>query len=152
MIALSSISHWQIARRLSAIPTEALQALFQELVRQAGTKIGFAKIRDSVGHIYLIDASVISLYLSRYRWAEFRKTKSGVKLHLRLRLFEQGVFPDWAKITPAKPAENQLYIALITYCLLMILQLDTGVKGPLLTVKRLLRVCLYEPVDVFLKN
>ncbi|MCL5982325.1 MAG: IS4 family transposase [Firmicutes bacterium] len=295
MIDLSSISHSQIARRLSAIPTEALQTLFQELVRQAGTKIGFAKIRDSVGRIYLIDASVISLCLSRYRWAEFRKTKSGVKLHLRLRLFEQGVFPDWAKITPAKPSdktqmdnlvvedgdainifdrgyvdygkfdeycksgtrfisrlkinavanvqkvlpvapgsaisrdcmailgkhaktmehplrliettdtegkavtivtnvfdmsaeeigelyrcrwqieiffkwlkqnlhvkhiyglsrqavETQLYIALITYCLLMILQLDTGFKGPLLTVKRLLRVCLYEPVDVFLKK
>ena len=34
----------------------------------------------------------------------------------------------------------------------MILQLDTGFKGPLLTVKRLLRVCLYEPVDVFFKK
>lgn len=52
------------------------------------------------------DASVISLCLSRYRWAELRKTKSGVKLHLRLRLFEQGVLPDWAKITPAKPSDK----------------------------------------------
>jgi hypothetical protein len=26
--------------------------------------------------------------------------------------------------------ENQLFIALITYCLLMLLKLDTGYKGP----------------------
>ena len=48
--------------------------------------------------------------------------------------------------------ENQLFIALISYCLLMILQLDAGFNGPLLAVKRLLRVCLYEPVDVFVKK
>jgi len=295
MIDLKSISHSQIARRLTAIPIEILQTLFQELVKQAGTKMGFAKIRDSVGRIYLIDASVISLCLSRYHWAEFRKTKSGIKLHLRLRLFEEGVLPDYAKITPAKPSdktqmdnlvvededainifdrgyvdygkfddyckagtrfisrlktnavadvkkdlpvaqgtaisrdciailgkytktmehplrliettdtegkpvtivtnvfdmsaeeigelyrcrwqieiffkwlkqnlhvkhlygfsrqavENQLYIALITYCLLMILKLNTDFRGHLLIVKRLLRVCVYEPFNVFVKK
>lgn len=295
IIDLASISHSQISRRLNAIPPDVLQVLFQYLIQQAGAKMGFLKIRDNLGRIYLIDASVISLCLSQYRWAEFRKTKGGVKLHLRLRLFEQGVLPDYANITPAKPSdrtqmdnlvvedkdainifdrgyvdyrkfddycksgtrfisrlklnavtnvqeelsvvrgsaitrdciavlgtgskimehplrlietvdtegkpvtivtndfdmsaeeigelyryrwqieiffkwlkqnlhvkhlygrsqqavENQIYIALVTYCLLMILQLDTGFKGPLLTVKRLLRVCLYEPVDVFVKK
>ena len=295
IIDLEFISHSQISRRLSAIPPDVLQVLFQALIQQAGAKMGFLKIRDNLGRIYLIDASVISLCLSQYCWAEFRKTKGGVKLHQRLRLFEQGVLPDYAKITQAKPSdktqmdnlvveaedainifdrgyvdygkfddyckagtrfisrlkinavavvqkdlpvaqssaisgdsivilgknaktmehplrliettdtegkpvtivtnvfemsaeeigelyrcrwqieiffkwlkqnlhvkhiyglsrqtvENQLYIALITYCLLMILQLDTGFKGPLLTVKRLLRVCLYEPVDVFVKK
>lgn len=295
IIDLESISHSQISRRLSAIPPDVLQVLFQALIQQAGAKMGFLKIRDSLGRIYLIDASVISLCLSQYRWAEFLKTKGGVKFHLRLRLFEQGVLPDHAIITPAKPSdrtqmdnlvvedkdainifdrgyvdyrkfddycksgnrfisrlklnavttvqeelsvvrgsaiirdciavlgtgskimehplrlietvdteenpvtivtndfdmsaeeigelyryrwqieiffkwlkqnlhekhlygrsqqavENQIYIALVTYCLLMILQLDTGFKGPLLTVKQLLRVCLYEPVDVFVKK
>lgn len=48
-------------------------------------------------------------------WAEFRKTKSGVKLHLRIQLFEQGVLPDAAVITPAKPADKtQMDITIIT--------------------------------------
>ncbi len=295
-IDLESISHSQVSRRLNAIPTDVLQVLFQDVIHQTGAKMGFKKIRDSLGRIYLIDASVISLCLSRYRWAEFRKTKGGVKLHLRLRLFEQGVLPDHVEITPAKPSdktqmdnliveeekdainifdrgyvdyrkfdhycktgtqfvsrlkvnaladvqkelpvvrgsainraciailggyqkrmdnplrliettdtegnpvtivtnvfnmsaeeigelyryrwqieiffkwlkqnlhvkhlyglsrqavENQIYIALLTYCLLMIFQLDTGFKGPLLTVKRLLRTCLYESIEVFVKK
>ncbi|GAW28754.1 hypothetical protein ULO1_13240 [Carboxydocella sp. ULO1] len=44
--------------------------------------------------------------LTQYRWAEFRKDKSGVKLHLRLRLFEQGVLPDCAQITTAKYSDR----------------------------------------------
>ncbi|GAW32735.1 transposase, partial [Carboxydocella sp. JDF658] len=67
------------------------KAIFQDLTRQIGEKVGFQKIRNSLGRIYLIDASVISLCLSRYRWAEFRKEKGGIKLHLRLNLFGQGV-------------------------------------------------------------
>ncbi len=34
----------------------------------------------------------------------------------------------------------------------MIFQLDIGFKGPLLTVKRLLRTCLYESIEVFVKK
>jgi hypothetical protein len=291
-IELESISHSQISRRLNTIPTSVFQIIFQDLTQKAGIKMGFEKIRNDLGRIYLIDASVISLCLSRYSWAEYRKTKGGVKLHLRLRLFEQGVLPDHAEITPAKPSdrsqmdnlvvedqgainifdrgyidykkfddycengirfvtrlkanalttvqqelqiapgsaikrdcvvilggpftkmkhpvrliettdtegnpvtivtnalamdaeeiselyryrwqieiffkwlkqnlhvkhmyglskqavENQLYIALVTYCLLMIIKLISGYNGPLLTIKRFLRVSLYEPVESF---
>lgn len=291
-IELESISHSQVSRRLNTIPTSVFQILFRDLTQKAGIKMGFEKIRNDLGRIYLIDASVISLCLSRYSWAEYRKTKGGVKLHLRLRLFEQGVLPDHAEITPAKPSdrsqmdnlvvedqdainifdrgyidykkfddycengirfvtrlkanalttvqqelqvapgsaikrdcvvilggsftkmkhsvrlietidtegnpvtivtndlamdaeeiselyryrwqieiffkwlkqnlhvkhiyglskqavENQLYIALVTYCLLMIIKLISGYNGPLLTIKRILRVSLYEPVESF---
>lgn len=291
-IELESISHSQISRRLNTIPTSVFQVLFQDLIQQTGTKMGFEKIRNDLGRIYLIDSSVISLCLSRFNWAVYRQTKGGVKLHLRLRLFEQGVLPDHAEITPAKPndrtqmdnlvvedqdainifdrgyidynkfddycengirfvtrlkanavttvqqelhvtpgstikrdcivilggpltkmkhpvrliettdtegnpvtivtndlamcteeiselyryrwqieiffkwlkqnlhvkrmyglskqaVENQLYIALVTYCLLMITKLISGYNGTLLTIKRILRVSLYEPVESF---
>lgn len=294
-IELESISHSQISRRLRTIPSSVFQALFQDLVQQAGVKTGFEKIRDTLGRIYLIDSSTISLCLSRYRWAEFRTTKGGVKLHLRLRLFEKGVLPDHAEITAAKPSdrsqmdnlvveekdainifdrgyidykkfddycengirfvtrlkanatvtlqqefpvkpgstikqdcivilggpqtrmehpvrliattdtegnpvtivtndlaidaeeiselyryrwkieiffkwlkqnlhvkhmyglskqavENQLYIALATYCLLMIIKMISGYAGPLLKVKRILRVSLYEPAESFFRK
>ena len=277
------------------MPTDVFQLIFEDLIKHAGIKMGFEKIRNDLGRIYLIDASVISLCLSRYNWAVYRKTKGGVKLHLRLRLFEQGVLPDHAEITPAKPSdrsqmdnlvveeqdainifdrgyidykkfddycengvrfvtrlksnavidvqqelqvapgstierdcivtlggtltkmkhpvrlievidtegnpitivtndlsmaaeeisdlyryrwqielffkwlkqnlhvkhmfglsrqavENQLFIALVTYCLLMIIKLNSSYDGPLLTVKRLLRVCLYDPIETFLRK
>src|SRR5690554_1476417 len=105
-VELESISHSQISRRLNAIPTTTFHVLFQDLIQQVGIKTGFEKIRNSLGSIYLIDSSTISLCLSRYQWAEFRKTKGGVKLHLRLRLFEQGVLPDHAEITAAKPNDR----------------------------------------------
>lgn len=54
----------------------------------------------------MIDASVISLCLSRYPWAVFRKSKSGVKMHLRLS-FDGVAVPDEVIVTPAKTADKK---------------------------------------------
>jgi hypothetical protein len=296
MIKLDSISFSQISRKLRSMMLETVEFLFRDLVRQVGIQTGFKPIRQELGRLYLIDSSTISLCLTRYRWANFRKTKGGIKVHLRLRLFKQGVLPDAAIITPAKVAdktqmdelvveekgvfnvfdrayldykkfddycengilfasrlkknalvevvkklpvtpgskikkdcivilgkdgftkmhhplryietedlegnqiiiitndfkmsaeeigdiyryrwqielffkwikqhlhvthfygltqqavEMQLYIALITYCLLKIIQLKTGYKGPLLQIQRLLNTCLYEPFPFFVRR
>jgi len=254
--------------------------------------MGFDSINRKLGRIYLIDSSTISLCLSQYQWADFRNTKGGIKLHQRLKFCEEGVIPDKAIITPAKPADkaqmdelvvmdkdalnvfdrgyvdykkfdnycsngarfvtrlkgnakievikefllapaslikkhqaiylgtkginqmrhplrlievedtqgkpvtiitndfnlgtseigdiyrnrwqiewikqhflvkhffgtsqqavqNKLFVALITYCLLMLLKLRTGFKGPLLNIKRWLDACLYEPFTVFVQK
>jgi hypothetical protein len=37
---------------------------------------------------------------------QLQKNKGGIKIHLRLRLFKQGVLPDAAIITPAKKADK----------------------------------------------
>jgi len=105
-IILSSISFSQISRKLRSLMLETVQSLFQDLVRQVGLQTGFKPISQTLGRLHLIDSSVISLCLTRYRWASFRKTKGGIKLHLRLRLFAQGVLPDAAVITPAKVADK----------------------------------------------
>ena len=296
MIKIDSISFSQISRKLRSMMLETVEFLFRDLVRQVGIQTGFKPIRQELGRLYLIDSSTISLCLTRYRWASFRKTKGGIKIHLRLRLFKQGVLPDAAIITPAKVAdktqmdglvveekgvfnvfdrayldykkfddycengilfasrlkknalvevvkklpvtpgskikrdcivilgkdgftkmhhplryietedlegnqiiiitndfkmsaeeigdiyryrwqielffkwikqhlhvkhfygltqqavEMQLYIALITYCLLKIIQLKTGYKGPLLQIQRLLNTCLYEPFPCFVRR
>lgn len=47
-----------------------------------------------------------SLCLSRYPWADFRKTKAGIKLHLRLNFHDGKVLPDEAVVTPAKQADK----------------------------------------------
>lgn len=105
-LKLKSISFSQISRKLRSMCLETVQTLFQELVKKTSKEMGFKPIRQGLGRLYLIDSSVISLCLSQYRWAVFRKTKSGIKLHLRVRLFEQGVLPDAAVITPAKKADK----------------------------------------------
>jgi hypothetical protein len=105
-LKLKSISHSQISRKLRKLCLKTVKALFQELVQKTAAEMGFEPIRKSLGRLYLIDSSVISLCLTQYRWADFRKTKSGIKLHLRLRLFGQGVLPDATVITPAKKADK----------------------------------------------
>ena len=54
--------------------------------------------------------------------------------------------------TSKRAVELQLYIALITYCLLKLIQLKTGYQGPLLITKRLLRTCLYESFSSFVRK
>lgn len=105
-IKLDSISFSQLSRKLRSMMPETVQTLFQDLVRQVGFQTGFKPIRQELGNLYLIDSSIISLCITRYRWASFRKTKGGIKIHLRLRLFEKGVLPDAAIITPAKKADK----------------------------------------------
>jgi len=105
-LGLNSISHSQISRKLCNLPTKAVHVLFQHIIRKAGIQMGFENVRKILGQIYLIDSSTISLSLTRYRWAEFRKTTSGIKLHLRLRFFGQGFLPDEAIVTSAKPADK----------------------------------------------
>jgi len=295
-IQLESISASQLSRRLREMKPGIVQELFKKVIAQIGVKLGSRNLERGSGNFYIIDSSTISLCLSKYPWAEFRKTKSGIKLHLRLQFFNGNILPDHAIITPAKRAdktqmddivvtekdalnvfdrgyldykrfdyycennirfisrlksnalvevveecdvkaesnlkkdqivylgkdgvskmehpvrlievedtegkpviiitndfnlsageigdiyryrwkielffkwlkqhfhvkhfyglskqavENQLFISLITYCLLMLLKLKTNFKGSLLTIKRLVNTCLLEPFSMFLKK
>ncbi|MBM7714537.1 IS4 transposase [Bacillus thermophilus] len=61
----------------------------------------------------IIDLSTLPLSLTNYKkWAEFRKTKAGVKLHLRLVFMDKDtVYPEKAVITVAKEHDrNQLEV------------------------------------------
>jgi hypothetical protein len=39
-----------------------------------------------------------------------------------------------------------------TYCLLALLKIETGFNGSLRTIQRLLKTCLFEPFDSFLRK
>ena len=60
----------------------------------------------------IIDSSTLPLNLTNYKWATFRKTKAGIKLHLRLVFMDKdNVYPEKAVITPAKEHDrNQLEV------------------------------------------
>jgi len=109
---LESISFSQLGRRLNQVPTEFFQRIFLDLVEQIHEKMNFEHRRKTTTPLKIIDSSTLPLNLNNHRWAEFRKTKSGVKLHLRLVYLEKGCsYPDKAVLTNAKePDRGQLEI------------------------------------------
>ncbi|GAB6151443.1 IS4-like element ISDha2 family transposase [Desulfosporosinus burensis] len=105
-IGLESISHSQISRRLRTLPVRVSEMLFKNLLNEVAQKKGFGLIQQRLGNLFMIDASTISLCLSKYPWAVFRKTKAGIKMHLRLS-FDGMAVPDAVIITPAKTADKK---------------------------------------------
>lgn len=104
-IQLESISTSQISRRLREMPTEVGDLIHKNVVQKLGVELGFNALRQTLGRLYLIDASTISLCLSQYLWADFRETKGGVKLHQRIR-FDGDPIPDGATITVARKSDK----------------------------------------------
>lgn len=99
---LGSISFSQLGRRINTIPTEFFQTIFLDLVAQIHQKTNFQMRRKVITPLKIIDSSTLPLNLTNHKWAEFRKTKSGVKLHLRLVFMEKGrSYPDQAVLTNA---------------------------------------------------
>ncbi|GAB0171968.1 IS4 family transposase [Lysinibacillus sp. CTST325] len=100
---LESISFSQLGRRLNQVPSEFFQQIFLDLVTQIHEKTHFEQRRKITTPLKIIDSSTLPLNLNNHRWAEFRKTKSGVKLHLRLVYLDKGrSYPDKAVLTNAK--------------------------------------------------
>lgn len=101
-----SFSASQISRRLKDLPTEVLITLFKELINNLGKDFGFHKLSQDLKQIYLIDSTTISLCFSQYPWADYRKTRAGIKLHLRLKFHDDEVLPDDVVITSARPSDK----------------------------------------------
>lgn len=98
-IELDSISISQLSRRLNSLNPDLFQLLFLDLVGQIHAKTHYTKL---VMPSKIIDSSTLPLNLTNHRWAKFRKTKAGVKLHLRLVFMEKGSsYPEKAVITKA---------------------------------------------------
>lgn len=114
IIELESISTSQLSRKWRDMDPAFLESVFHDLVRKLFQRLGMSKAASKLGCIHLVDASTISLCLTKYRWAEFRKTKAGIKLHLRFVYAKDGAYPDEAVLTPAKRADKTQMDALVT--------------------------------------
>lgn len=90
----------------------------------------FARSATEIGDIY------------RYRW-QIELLFKWIKQHLKVKHF-YGI--------SLQAVENQILIALVTYCLLALLKMETGFNGTLLTIQRLLKTCFCEPFDSFLSK
>ncbi len=106
---LVSISISQLFRRLNGMNPDLFQRLFVDLVAQIHAKTYYTKL---VMPLKIIYSSTLPLNLTNHKWAKFRKTKAGVKLHLRLVCMEKGAsYPEKAVITTEKEHDrNQLEV------------------------------------------
>jgi hypothetical protein len=80
-LELESISTSQLSRKLRDLNPSMYEATLGHLIRQVHRQFGFQKGTQALGKLNLIVSSTISLCLTRYRWAEFRNTKAGIKIY-----------------------------------------------------------------------
>jgi hypothetical protein len=104
-LGLRCISTSQLSRKNNKLSPEILQQLFCDLVQQISQQSHPHPSR--VGQVKLLDSTTVSLCLQKYKWAEYRKTKAGIKLHVRVAFGDPDtVYPDKVELTPAKPADR----------------------------------------------
>ena len=106
-IHIESISYSQISRKLKELNPSTLEQMLSQTISEAHVYLKPNSIKSALGNLYLIDSSTISMSITQYTWAEFRKTKSGIKLHLRLKFCDDISLPDKAIITNARPADRK---------------------------------------------
>ncbi|MTW88392.1 IS4 family transposase [Virgibacillus dakarensis] len=108
-VGFESISASQLSRKNREIDPSILATLFLDLVYQIH---GYHNNAYKNMPLKIIDSSTLPLNLTNYKWAKFRKTKAGVKLHLRLVFMDkETVYPEKAVITVAKEHDrNQLEV------------------------------------------
>lgn len=104
---LESISYSQISRKLRNLNPSNFESMLNQTIKEAHVYLKPNSIKSALGNLYLIDSSTISMCLTQYPWADFRKTKSGIKLHLRLKFCNDVSLPDKAIITSARPADRK---------------------------------------------
>jgi hypothetical protein len=115
IVKLDSISASQLSRRLRDIKSTFWADTFIAVSKATLVKTAaFAYREPKENRIHIIDSSTISLCLTKFRWADFRKTKSGIKLHQRLQIQNGGSYPDKAILTPAKVSDKSQLDELVT--------------------------------------
>ncbi|MGG1664580.1 IS4 family transposase [Brevibacillus sp. NRS-1366] len=100
-LGLSSISLSQLSRKNNQVEPALLEEILIDLVGQIQRLSSSAySLRTD---IKIIDSTTIGLFLQKYKWAASRKSKAGIKIHLRLVFAnQQDVYLEKITITPTK--------------------------------------------------
>jgi hypothetical protein len=87
-------------------PWELYQTVFQQLLAKCHAAVASSRWTKKFrfkNKLLSLDSSVIDLSLSLFNWAQFRRTKGAVKLHLLLD--HDGYLPSFAVITTGKTSD-----------------------------------------------
>ena len=99
-LGMTSISASQLSRKHKQVDSTLLRTVFMDLVLHIRQSSPPSFLRKD---FRIIDSTTIGLCLQKYKWAEFRKTKAGVKLHFRLAYIDdETTIPEKVFMTPAK--------------------------------------------------
>jgi len=106
-IKLDSISASQLSRRLKEMSSSFWGSVFTEVAKTVIQKTtNHLSATPNADRIHIIDASTITLCLNSYLWADYRKTKAGIKLHQCL-VYQNGYsYPERAILTTAKKSDK----------------------------------------------
>ncbi len=91
LLDANSKRDWRIWRDYAQSLIAKARELYQEEEIQVDQEITAA--------VYAFDSSTVSLCLSVFEWARFRKAKAGIKLHTQIDL--RGIIPVYVDITEA---------------------------------------------------
>ena len=83
-------------------PASFYEALFSLMYRRCQPLTPKHKFKFK-NKLFSLDATVVSLCLSLYPWASFRRTKGGIKLHTLLD--HDGYLPAFVAVSPAREPE-----------------------------------------------
>lgn len=107
ILKLDSISTSQLSRRLRDIKNTLWADTFTTIAKETLIKTRTSAYREpKENRIHIIDSSTITLCLTKFRWAVFRRTKAGIKIHQRIQIQDGHTLPDKAILTPAKVSDK----------------------------------------------
>jgi hypothetical protein len=105
-LAFDTISTSQISRKLGDLSPTLFEKIFHYLVLNIQAKMKQSPIIREIGRLHVIDSTTMSMSVSQYPWATFRKTKAGIRLHLRVVVTKELTLPDKGILLPAKHADR----------------------------------------------
>ncbi len=108
-LSIKSISRNNLSYALSKRPCEIFESIFYHLLMKLKAERGLTKDKrfKFKNSLRSIDSTTISLCLSLFEWAKFRRAKGGIKLHTMFNNKEQ--LPEFIIISEAK--EHDINIA-----------------------------------------
>lgn len=106
-VSLGSLSNYN-----NDISFEVYVPLMNQIIATAMNKLPVNKRVEEFKSVKLIDSSTVSMALSYFKWAEFRTTKAGIKLHTKYDL-GKGI-PELVIVSNAKVHDKKKMEELIT--------------------------------------
>lgn len=107
-IGFDAISTSQLSRKQHDLSPQNFEKIFHKLVMEIQIRMKQTPFVQNIGRLHVIDSTTMSMSmsLSQYPWATFRKTKAGVRVHMRVVVTKDLIVPDKAVLLPATHADQ----------------------------------------------
>lgn len=102
-LGITAPSHSTLAYANEHRPWQLYQKVFLQLLPKCRSQVSGKKKFRFKNKLVSIDSSVIDLSVTLFDWAQFRRTKGAIKLHLLLD--HDGYLPSFAVVTEGKVAD-----------------------------------------------